>query len=561
MQRRMLISDICRALKLQYEGSDIEINGLNLCNRISGHDRIISYVTSTDYVDAVRDNPSIVCLLVTKSDYDLYRVQAAARKFSYIVCDNSEKLFYDIHDYLYYNTDFYEKYSFPAKVGSGCEIHPSAVVEDGVIIGNNVVIGANTVVRRGTIIEDNCQIGCNNTIGSEGFQILRIDGKNRKIVHVGGLRISEHVFIGDNNTVCNSLFEGETYIGKNAKIDNLIHVGHNGYVGDNAVVTAGTILCGSSRVESDAWIGVNSSVLNRVIVGNASKVGIGSVVTRDIPEGPLAYGVPATVKILFGGGRGLGAEILKWLVGLEWVDIASVCPIPEELDGCYAKEIRQIIHENHLKESTIEEIAEEKFDLGLSVNYHKIIPAHILENCQKGFFNVHHSYNLRLKGRNITTHAILNSRKEEIYYHGTTLHKMVPELDAGPIVASYACSIEEDDTAFSLFQKVDRLAFEMVKEWFPRIALQKVYLYPVPEEGIHSYRERDLPPKEIPIDILSAEEIYDYVRAFDFTGKEPAYIIKDSKKKRIVLKEREGFREKTEIKGRCYYSDGGVNSR
>lgn len=29
MQRRMLISDICRALKLQYEGSDIEINGLN----------------------------------------------------------------------------------------------------------------------------------------------------------------------------------------------------------------------------------------------------------------------------------------------------------------------------------------------------------------------------------------------------------------------------------------------------------------------------------------------------------------------------------------------------
>lgn len=301
MRRNILLSTICKKFDQQYIGQDVEINGLNLCNRKSQHNHIISYVTSAEYVDAVKSNPSIICLLVSAKDYVEYIEQIASRALSYIVCDNPEKLFYDIHDYLYYDTDFYDKYNFAVKIGVGCVIHPSAVVEDGVIVGNNVTIGANTVVRRGTIIEDNCQIGCNNTIGSEGFQILRIDGKNRKIVHVGGLRISEEAFIGDNNTICNSLFEGETYIGKNAKIDNLVHVGHNGYVGDNAVVTAGTILCGSSVIENSAWIGVNSSVLNRIIVGSGSKVGIGSVVTRNIPEDTLAYGVPAKVKMVFGG--------------------------------------------------------------------------------------------------------------------------------------------------------------------------------------------------------------------------------------------------------------------
>jgi len=301
MCRSILLSTICDELNLQYIGQDAEIHGLNLCNRKSQHNHIISYVTSADYIDAVKDNPEIVCLLVSQDNYAVYSGQIISRDLSYIICDSPEKVFYDIHDYLYYHTDFYEKFCFAPQIGENCSIHPSAVIEDGVILGNNVTVGANTVIRRGTTIEDGCEIGCNNTIGSEGFQVLRIDGKNRKIVHVGGLRISTQTCIGDNNTICNSLFEGETYIGENVKIDNLVHVGHNGYVGDNAVVTAGTVLCGSAIVENGAWIGVNSSVLNRVTVGSGARIGIGSVVTRTIPEDALAYGVPAKVKCLGGG--------------------------------------------------------------------------------------------------------------------------------------------------------------------------------------------------------------------------------------------------------------------
>ena len=86
---------------------------------------------------------------------------------------------------------------------------------------------------------------------------------------------------------------GETYIGEGAKIDNLVHVAHNLYIGRNAVVTAHVILCGSSRVEEGAWIVPNSSVLNRVVIGRGAKVGLGSVVTRDVPPYSVVYGSPA----------------------------------------------------------------------------------------------------------------------------------------------------------------------------------------------------------------------------------------------------------------------------
>lgn len=69
---------------------------------------------------------------------------------------------------------------FESKVGAGCKIDDSVVIEDCVVIGQNVTIGASTVIKHGTVIEDNVIIGCNTTIGSEGFQLI-VDGKNPPI--------------------------------------------------------------------------------------------------------------------------------------------------------------------------------------------------------------------------------------------------------------------------------------------------------------------------------------------------------------------------------------------
>lgn len=296
MQRKIRISEICSKFDLKYIGEDIFINGLNLCNRKSEHDCILTYVTNEDYVEEICKNISVKSVLLSKSCLSVYEAWIKEKTVTFVVCDNPEETFYDIHDYLYYQTDFYDKFDFPAQIGEKCDIHSSAVIDPGVVIGKNVRIGANTVVRKGTIIRDNCEIGCNTTIGSEGFQIVKSQGNNRRIVHCGGLLIDEYVCIGDNVTVCNSLFENTAHIEKRVMIDNNTYIAHNVVIGENTVITAAVTLCGSSIVGKGTWIGVNSSVLNRVTVGSYSKIGIGSVVTRDVPKGSLAYGVPAKVK-------------------------------------------------------------------------------------------------------------------------------------------------------------------------------------------------------------------------------------------------------------------------
>lgn len=256
-----------------------------------------------------------------------------------------------------------------------------------------------------------------------------------------------------------------------------------------------------------------------------------------------------------GGGRKLGIEVLKWLCTLDWLRVTAVCLVPYEFDVDYTEEMQKVIDENHLNSYKLEEVKNMKFDVGLSVNYHAIIPSEILQICKKGFYNVHHSYNLSLRGRNITTHAILNVKKEGIRYHGTTLHKMIPQLDAGPIVASMACEIEATDTAYSLFCKVDTLALQIIKDWIPRLSCQVVYPYEPPEGGVHYYKNKDLPSREIQVDLLEGDEIYDYVRAFDFPGKEPAYVMENGIKKSLVLHRRSNFTKKIEIKAYSYYTD------
>lgn len=295
MRREFNIRNLINIDDVSILGNDVLIDGLNLSNRNTEFKSILSYATNEKYVENVKSNKSISALVIPEELVDFYNSNID-RKVTYIAAKQPEMFFYRIHKYLYDKTDFYDKFDFVSKVGQSCNIHKSVVINPGVIIGNNVTIGANSVINKGSVIEDGAYIGCNTTIGSEGFQIIDFEDHRENIKHVGGTLIKKNAYIGDNTAICNSLFEGNTIIEENARVDNLVHVAHNCYVGKSAILTAGVILCGSSIIEDDAWVGVNSSVLNNVVIGKRSKLGIGSVATRSVPDDKLAYGVPAKVK-------------------------------------------------------------------------------------------------------------------------------------------------------------------------------------------------------------------------------------------------------------------------
>ena len=274
--------------------ADTQIDGLNLTNRKTQCKKVLSFAVSSQYVQNVNDAQHVKAMVLRREDVDAYKGIMDSRNGCIIVAENPEVTFYMIHEYLYKETDFYEKFDFPAQIGENCNIHPTAFIDDGVIIGNRVTIGAGTVVKRGSIIDDDTTIGCSTVIGTEGFQLIIIPGKEPlHVTHVGKCHIANNVYVGDNTCICNSLFDGETFVAAGAKIDNHVHIGHNIYVGENAVLTAHVVLGGSCRIEAGAWLGMNTTVLNRVVVGEGSKAGMASVITRDVEPYTLVYGSPA----------------------------------------------------------------------------------------------------------------------------------------------------------------------------------------------------------------------------------------------------------------------------
>lgn len=236
-------------------------------------------------------------------------------------------------------------------------------------------------------------------------------------------------------------------------------------------------------------------------------------------------------RILILGSRPLSKKVGEFLLACNDIDIVGKVVLPKEKHTYWTEDL------SDLDIPTVDPM-EIDFDLGISVNYWNLIKPPLLFKPELGFINIHHTYNLRLRGRNTTTFAILRSRTDNIYHHGSTIHYLNEELDAGKIIATCSCPIYEVDTAKSLFERTEARSFEMIKEWLPRIWRESIIPYEAPS-SFQSYKNKDLPNKEIDLN-LPGIDIYDIVRALTFPPLERPYIMQDNIKRYLTINSFEG---------------------
>ena len=104
-------------------------------------------------------------------------------------------------------------------------------------------------------------------------------------------------------------------------------------------------------------------------------------------------------------------------------------------------------------------------DALFSFYYRKMICDNILTIPPKGAFNLHGSLLPKYRGRVPIHWAIIHGEKET----GLTLHFMVKKPDAGDILAQKKVTIEEDDTALSVYQKLVPLTQKILLKTIPQI--------------------------------------------------------------------------------------------
>ena len=288
----MFISEICKEYNLKYLGNDVKIDGLNILGRISSKKSILSYVTNDGYVNEIAKDRSIKTLVIHNSVLKNYEKVILERDGGFIISDYPERDFYIIHEFLI-RSGFYNSPVEKKSISKTASIHPTAIVEENVIIEDGVVIGPYSVIKSGTIIKKNSEIGTNTVIGAEGFQVVRISGIPHHITHCGGTLIGENVYIGDNCTISNNLFDGFTEIGDNTKIDNFCYIAHYVKIGKNVIITSRATIVGSATIEDNSYIGAASTIMNHVVIHKGATIGIGAVVVCDVEENAMVVGNPA----------------------------------------------------------------------------------------------------------------------------------------------------------------------------------------------------------------------------------------------------------------------------
>lgn len=188
-------------------------------------------------------------------------------------------------------------------IGPGCVVEAGSSLEAGVVlranvfVGQGVRIGAATLVHPSVVLYSGVEIGerCilhgGSVIGSEGFGFEPTPEGWDKIPQCGTVVLEDDVEIGGNCVIDRGRF-GATRIGRCAKLDNLVHVGHNVQVGPKTLLLGQVGIAGSAKLGERVIAAGQVGISGHVELAPGVRLAGQSGVTKSLDTGDY-FGTPA----------------------------------------------------------------------------------------------------------------------------------------------------------------------------------------------------------------------------------------------------------------------------
>ncbi len=160
-----------------------------------------------------------------------------------------------------------------------------------------------------------------------------------------------------------------------------------------------------------------------------------------------------------------------------------------------------------------ETIRSEEVDILLSVHSLFVIESRVLEAPGIGCFNLHPGPLPRYAGLNPISWALYRGEKR----HGITLHRMTPQIDAGPIAYQESLAVGETDTALSLTSKCVKAGVPLVLQLLETASTDPGAIPLVEQDlGQREYFGAAVPQSGRLSWLRPARDVVNLVRAFDF---------------------------------------------
>jgi UDP-2-acetamido-3-amino-2,3-dideoxy-glucuronate N-acetyltransferase len=145
------------------------------------------------------------------------------------------------------------------------KIHPSAVVDEGVVIGDGTAIWHFSHICAGAVIGKNCSIGQNVLVADNAFLGNNVKIQNNVAIY-GGVAVEDDVFLGPSCVLTNVTNPRSQVSRKTLYEKTLIRRG--------------------------ATVGANATIVCGITLGRYCFIGAGAVVTKDVPDYGLVLGNP-----------------------------------------------------------------------------------------------------------------------------------------------------------------------------------------------------------------------------------------------------------------------------
>ncbi len=172
------------------------------------------------------------------------------------------------------------------RLGPGCHIGPD------VRIGAGTELVARVTVLHAVRIGARCLIHPGVVIGSDGFGLANDRGCWVRVPQLGTVLIGDDVDIGANTTIDRGALE-DTVIEDGVKLDNLIQVAHNVFIGAHSAVAGCAGIAGSSRIGRHCMLAGGVGLAGHLELADGVQVTGMSMVTRSIHQkGVYSAGTP-----------------------------------------------------------------------------------------------------------------------------------------------------------------------------------------------------------------------------------------------------------------------------
>ncbi|WP_448571641.1 UDP-3-O-(3-hydroxymyristoyl)glucosamine N-acyltransferase [Trichothermofontia sp.] len=171
-------------------------------------------------------------------------------------------------------------------------IHPNVVIYPQATIGDRTVLHANCVIHERSQIGADCVIHSGAAIGSEGFGFVPTAQGWYKMEQSGYTVLEDGVEVGCNSAIDRPAV-GVTRIGRDTKLDNLVHIAHGCEVGRACAMAAQVGLAGGVKVGDRVILAGQVGVANQVTLGTGAIASAQSGIHADVPPGAVVSGTPA----------------------------------------------------------------------------------------------------------------------------------------------------------------------------------------------------------------------------------------------------------------------------